>query len=165
MSRIYFSKKELIIFFVTLLTVFFSGILWLIYHYLVKYESEFGITTHPMETKVLILHGIAGYIFLFIFGNIWYFHARELYKRKGYKKNRISGVLTLYSVITLIVTGLSLYYLTNETLRFLSSITHSIVGIAIFIISLYHSRKAIKYTYHIKIFCSNIKNRFFLAFF
>ena len=131
------SKTERIIYYTVFLILFLSGIIWLVLHYLCNSVGEFGIMSHPLENKVLCIHGFAAFGFAFIFGNIWAMHVKFGIQKK-YKKNFKSGVINALLITILIITGLLLYYTGNDMVRLTASMTHWICGIVLFIVIVLH---------------------------
>ena len=133
----HFSNKERITYLIVFLLLFFSGIIWLFLHYFCNYYGEFGLETHPMESKVLALHGIVAIFSTFLFGYIWGTHARQRLKMKS-KKNKKSGIAISVTLTILCITAGILYYIGNDKIRQITSIAHWVMGIALFFIIILH---------------------------
>lgn len=129
----YFSKKELWIYGITFLILFTSGVIWLTLHYFCKSYGEFGMQTHPLESKVLAVHGICGIAFMFIFGAIWEKHAKVRIKNKR-KSGKINAILLTAISITVPI----LYYIGNDYIRNIASILHWVCGVVLLLTLLYH---------------------------
>ncbi len=131
------SKRERIVYYTVFLILFLSGVIWLVLHYLCNSVGEFGIMSHPLESKMLCIHGFAAFGFAFIFGNIWAMHVKFGIQKK-YKKNFKSGIINAFLVIILMITGLLLYYTGSDMLRPTASTLHWICGILLFIVIVLH---------------------------
>jgi hypothetical protein len=107
-------------------TLFATGALWLWYHYLVRYEGEFGVVAHPLEQWWLKAHGAAAMVFLMALGSLARGHIRVGWKMG---QSRGSGGTLLGASLVLIGSGWALYYVGGETLRPLISIVHWTIGL------------------------------------
>lgn len=111
-----------------------TGTIWLIFRYGVPVEDEFGLQTHPAQTMILKIHGLAAMAFLFIVGVLIH-HIRPGWRRK---QQRFSGVSLLTVCGCLVLTGWGLYYAGEERFRNWMSAMHSIIGVLLPVIILFH---------------------------
>ena len=94
-----------------------SGVLYLLAH---EFEIKaLGIENH----SILIVHGFAAYLFVFLFGAIMPNHIKAGWK---HNRNRLSGGLMVTVMSLLLTSGLFLYY-GNET-RDASLWVHWVIG-------------------------------------
>lgn len=121
--------------FLSLGSLFVTGILWLTGHYLLAVNSDYGIVKSPLEPLSLKIHGLMAPLFLIVFGSLLPTHIIRALKAK---QNFISGIMLLFLIAYLIATGYFLYYCGNETLRNISSISHSITGCLIILMLVIH---------------------------
>ena len=91
-----------------------TGILWLVFHYFLMRQSEFGSEPHPLEAWWLRLHGACAFAALWIGGMLWAVHIRPALGRPG---KRSSGLLLLGMLAILMATGYLLYYAADDGLR------------------------------------------------
>ena len=98
-----------------------SGILWVLFHYLVAKQGEFGRIPHPLEKVWLEIHGAMAMLALLTLGSLLLVH---MWRAWMLKKNRWSGGTLFAFNLFLIVTGYCLYYLGNEHLRAQISLLH-----------------------------------------
>jgi hypothetical protein len=108
--------------------LFVSGVAWLILHYFVHVNGDFGPTAHPLEPWCLKVHGAVALIFVAILGSLVRGHIR-LGWRMGV--NRPSGSTVLGANAFLIASGWALYYVGGEPLRAWASRGHWVVGVAL----------------------------------
>lgn len=106
--------------------VWLSGGLWLVFHYFLVKQGEFGPTVHPLEPWWLRLHGLFAFASLWIFGLLWGVHISKLWP--GKRKKWSGGLLTGFCIL-LIVTGYLLYYVGDDRLRPSVSKIHWISGL------------------------------------
>ncbi len=112
-----------------------SGILWLIFHYFVRTEGEFGPTLHPLEPWWLRVHGIAAAAFLIGFGSVLPGHVQRAW---GAARNRITGTIFFSVMLALIVTGYLLYYVGSDAVRSVMAIVHWAVGLGLPLLAGWH---------------------------
>lgn len=105
-----------------------SGVLWLIFHYFLRRQTEFGLHPHPMEFWWRAAHGLFCFASLWTMGFLWKAHIVGAW-RSG--RHRGSGGVLLSLLAWLSVTGYLLYYLGNEQLLTAVVLLHWSVGVAI----------------------------------
>jgi amino acid transporter len=105
---------------------FLTGILWLLFHYFIRHEGDFGPEAHPLEHIWLTLHGGAAIAMAWVFGLMWLGHIR-----RGWQKGRNlkSGITMASIMLTLIFSGWGLYYLSNEQWREYTGFIHWGLGL------------------------------------
>ena len=105
-----------------------TGILWLLFHYFIRHEGEFGPEAHPLEHIWLTLHGGAAIAMAWVFGLMWLSHIRRGWqKRRNFK----SGVTMASIMLILIISGWGLYYLSDEQWRSNTALIHWGLGLFI----------------------------------
>ena len=112
-----------------------SGALWLLFHYFVRVEGEFGPTLHPLEPWWLRVHGITAAAFLIGFGSVLPGHVRRAW---GAARNRITGTIFFGVMLTLTLTGYLLYYVGAEAVRDMMSLVHWVVGLGVPLLAGWH---------------------------
>jgi|GEM_PF-390833 hypothetical protein len=112
-----------------------SGIGWLIGHYFLRVPAEFGGAAHPSEAWWMRLHGAAVIAFLVVFGALLPGHVVQNWRQRV---NRYSGLSMVIVVVLLALSGYGLYYLVDERLRAVISMTHWLVGLTAFIALVTH---------------------------
>ena len=112
-----------------------SGILWLVFHYFVRTEGEFGPTLHPLEPWWLRLHGIAAAAFLIGFGSVLPGHVRRAW---GTARNRVTGTIFFAIMVLLILTGYLLYYVGADAVREVMALAHWAVGLGLPLLTVWH---------------------------
>lgn len=115
--------------------VWLSGGLWLLFHYFLVKQGEFGLTTNPLEPWWLRLHGAFAFLALWIFGLLWGIHIAKLWpgKRRKWSGSILTGVFLL-----LIVSGYLLYYVGDDRMRPLISTVHWVIGLISPLFFLWH---------------------------
>jgi hypothetical protein len=115
--------------------LFGSGILWLVFHYFLMRQGEFGPQPHPLEAWWLRLHGASAFLVLWFAGLLWGTHARPGLLQPRW---RVSGVLILAALALLAVSGYLLYYAGDDTLRDVVRLVHWLTGLALAVPLLVH---------------------------
>jgi hypothetical protein len=103
-----------------------TGILWLVFHYFMMRQGEFGSEPHPLEAWWLRLHGVCAFIMVWLGGMLWAVHIRPALSRPG---KRISGLMLLGMLTILAATGYLLYYAADDGLRDVVRWAHWLTGI------------------------------------
>ena len=112
-----------------------SGALWLLFHYGVPHEGEFGPARHSLEAWCLTLHGGFAVVATWTFGWLWSAH---IVRGWSVGRRRRSGGLLVFGSVWLVLSGYLLYYLGNEHARAVTSLLHWSVGLAIPLAFVFH---------------------------
>jgi hypothetical protein len=107
--------------------VWLSGMLWLVFHYLISDEGSLGPVVSPFEAWSLTSHGAFAFAAIFVFGMLWGAHVPARWSRA---RRRVSGGSLVGVLGWLIVSGYLLYYAGGEELRAAVSLAHWLVGLA-----------------------------------
>jgi hypothetical protein len=121
--------------YVALAVLFGSGILWLVFHYFLMRQGEFGMEPHPLEAWWLRLHGAAAFVVLWFAGLLWGTHARPNLTRRHW---RGSGIIIVTLLALLAISGYLLYYAANDGLHDGARLVHWVLGLALAIPLLIH---------------------------
>jgi len=102
-----------------------SGAAWLYFSYFASDGASLGT---PGRAPALLpeLHGAAAMAFLLVFGTLL---PQHLPNGWHHKRQRPSGLSLVVTCAILVLTGWGLYYLSDESLRTATRVTHSILGI------------------------------------
>jgi hypothetical protein len=98
-------------------------------------STDFGVTPHPWQPPLLILHGVIGIAVTFLFGWIVGEHVSEAWRRG---LERSSGVWILVIMPLLIVTGFAAFYLVADRLRSANATIHELLGLLLIIPAVPH---------------------------
>lgn len=99
--------------------------------------------TPEANTRILLAatHLLSAIVVCLFVGALLAIHVRQEW---GKKKNRSSGIGILSSLAYLTITGIGLYYLGNKSFILFSSLSHLIIGIFIFVATIWHTLKYVK---------------------
>jgi hypothetical protein len=106
--------------------VWLSGVLWLWFHYFVVYAGRFGPTRSPAESWLMMIHGAFAFAAIWIFGLLW---AVRIPAGWSGQRRRLSGGFVVALLAWLIIGGHLLYYLGDDRIRAVVSVSHWIVGL------------------------------------
>ena len=104
-----------------------SGAAWVVAHFLLTKQGEYGPQKSPLEGWSLVVHGGAAMAALWTLGLLWAAHVQPGWSRR---RGRWTGGVLLGAALVLSVTGYGLYYLGDEGLRDLTSWAHWLLGLA-----------------------------------
>ena len=107
--------------------VWLSGGLWLLFHYFLVTQGEFGPQANPLEPWWLKLHGAFAFAAIWIFGLLWGVHVTPAWP---FRRRRWSGGTMTGLLFWLTLSGYLLYYVGNEAARSLISVLHWSIGLA-----------------------------------
>ena len=107
--------------------VWFSGVLWLLFHYFFVEQGEFGPKVHPLEPVWLKVHGAFAFAAIWIFGILWGTHVTKAWPGM---RRRWSGGILVGTFLWLVLSAYLLYYVGSESARSVVSILHWGIGLA-----------------------------------
>ena len=105
--------------------LFASGALWLVFHYFLQTEGQFGPAPHPLEQWWLRLHGAAAMLALLVVGSLLPIHLRRGWHQR---RNLPLGIVLSSAVLLLTLSGYALYYVGAEEARPWISVLHWGIG-------------------------------------
>lgn len=120
------------------LTLWLSGALWLLFHYFLQAQGDFGPQPHPLQQWWLRLHGLAAFATLVAIGSVLPIHARRAWQLK---KNRASGLSMKVVSFWLAITGYALYYFSSDDNAAWLPMLHWIVGLALPLLLVLHIKR------------------------
>lgn len=113
-----------------------SGVLWLVFHYFLQRQTDFGLHPHPLEFWWRAAHGLFGFAAVWTFGLLWGRHVVEAWASG---RHRRSGGLLVGVLILMSLSGYLLYYLGGDQMIANVSLIHWGLGIALpFLFWLHH---------------------------
>jgi hypothetical protein len=115
-----------------------TGAAWLALHYSV------GELPHPAQAWLLRVHGLLGFVGLFLFGVLAAAHVPQgwrLTRRQRWAGQRNSGVALCALAVLLSATGYLLYYFAPESFRAALGWAHAGVGVTMAVLVAAHRRR------------------------
>lgn len=104
-----------------------TGLAWLLLHHFAQVEGEFGPVANPAEHPLLVVHGALTFGFLVLTGIILEGHVPAAWSKR---RNRYTGLGLLAAMGLMALTGVGLYYLSDDRMRGWTSVAHWTVGLA-----------------------------------
>lgn len=127
-----FTKKIL---YPSIILLAFSGFTWLIGHYFLEIQGEFGLEKHPLEIWSLRLHGFFALWGLITIGLLLEHHIVSYIK---HRRRLWSGLTLLLLSVWLLLSGYMLYYLSDDQWRNIFSLGHWLIGSITIVFVLIH---------------------------
>ena len=115
--------------------LFASGALWLVFHYFVRTQGQFGDAVHPLEIWWLRLHGAAAMLVLVVIGSLLPVHVRRGWHQR---KNLFAGCALAALALLLIASGYALYYVGDEVTRPWIGVLHWGIGLGAPLVLAWH---------------------------
>ncbi len=112
-----------------------SGAVWLVAHYWLVKQGDYGPETSPAEPLSIKIHGGFAMAALWLLGLLWGVHVVHGWRTR---RGRLTGALLLGLLGMLVVTGWLLYYLGDEGWREWASLLHWAIGLAALPLFLWH---------------------------
>jgi hypothetical protein len=112
-----------------------SGCLWLYVDYFMATRGQFGITPHPLESPLLLLHGAVAVLSMYLFGWITARHVVRWWPR-GLR--RLSGGSLAASLAVLTLSGFALFFLVDDASLRIAAMIHDVVGLAVTVLIVQH---------------------------
>jgi hypothetical protein len=116
-----------------------SGALWLLFHYFLQRQGEFGLEPHPLEHWWLRLHGLTAFAALWLGGLLWALHVRDGLRRP---QRRASGLAIMSAFVVLAASGYLVYYADEGGARDVAAVLHWSVGLLLAVPLVAHWRGA-----------------------
>src|SRR5277367_6441974 len=108
--------------------VWATGCLWLYLDQFQARRDQFGITPHPLESPILLVHGIVAILSMYLFGWIG---ARHILRWWAGGLRRVSGSALAAVLAVLIISGFALFFLIDDRLQHLAAVIHEVLGLAV----------------------------------
>ena len=137
--QLYLSRRGKLTIYAVIGATWFTGVAWLIFHYLMQQHGEFGAEPHPLEAVSLALHGACAFATLWLSGWLWKAHVVPWWDTR---KRRTSGIVLIGLGAILIVSGYLLYYASDEGLRHWSGLLHWSVGLVLVLPLVVHALRS-----------------------
>lgn len=102
-----------------------SGALWIVLGWLSDPEDYLD-PLRAWRHRTLVLHGIAAYAVLWVTGRLFTLHQQGNWRAQ---RNRASGLILSFVLLSLAGSGLTLYYPPHEEVRDILSFAHQILGV------------------------------------
>jgi hypothetical protein len=117
------------------LVLWASGILWLILDEFFARTEQFGRTPHPLESPLLLVHGVVAVASAYLLGWV---SARHVWRWWTAGQRRLSGATFATLVALLALTGFALFFISSDQWQRLAKLSHEVLGTLIVVFALQH---------------------------
>jgi hypothetical protein len=115
--------------------VWLTGCVWLYLDQFQETHDQFGVTPHPLESPLLLLHGIAAILSMYLFGWI---SARHILRLWSGGLRRMSGAALAAVLTVLVFSGFALFFLVDDRLQHFTAVIHEVLGLAVTVFAIQH---------------------------
>jgi hypothetical protein len=112
-----------------------TGILWLVLDQFFARQEQFGRTPHPLESPLLLAHGILAIGSAYLLGWVSARHVL-LWWTAGLR--RVSGAVFAALMALLGLTGFALFFLSSDRWQRFTQLSHDALGLGIALFALQH---------------------------
>jgi hypothetical protein len=106
--------------------LWFSGCLWMVLDQFFARSGQFGVSPHPWEPTVLLIHGVLAIIGTYLLGWISSRHALDAWLRAV---RRWSGGSLAVVLALLVVSGFALFFLSEDKWQRFTAFAHETLGL------------------------------------
>jgi hypothetical protein len=125
-DRIRLSRWHEYTVYVVIAGLYITGVIWLVCHFFLADEGEYGPMPHEWEGPMMMLHGAAAMLTLFFVGSLLTVHMVKAWRSR---RNRWSGSFVAGFALVLTLTGYCLYYVGDDDIRAWMSWAHWLPGV------------------------------------
>jgi hypothetical protein len=112
-----------------------TGCLWLYLDQFNAKHGQFGTMPHPLESPILLAHGIVAILSMYLFGWITARHILRLWS--GGLRRPSGGALGAVLII-LVISGFALFFLVDDRLQHGAAVVHEVLGLAVTVFAIEH---------------------------
>ena len=121
--------------YLTVGALWLSGCLWLGLDQFFAKRGPFGVTPHPWEAPLLLLHGVAAILSMYLFGWITARHVLRWWP--GHLRRLSGGALAAFLAV-LIVSGFALFFLIDDESQHIAAAIHEVLGLGVTVFAIQH---------------------------
>jgi hypothetical protein len=112
-----------------------SGCLWLCLDQFIAKRGEFGVTPHPWEPAILLIHGVIAILSMYLFGWITAHHILRWWPGR---LRRLSGGTLGTFFFLLAVSGFALFFVSDDDWQRIAARIHDVLGLAVVVFAVEH---------------------------
>jgi hypothetical protein len=112
-----------------------SGCGWLILDLCCPKRGPFGAEPHPLEPPLLLIHGIAAVLGMYLLGWIT---ARHVLRWWPARMRRVSGGALAAMLALLVLSGFALFFVSDDFWQRAAALSHEVLGVAVTAFAVQH---------------------------
>ena len=128
-------ERQRLAIYLVLGTLWLSGCLWLCLDRFFARRGEFGMTPHPWQPAILLLHGVIAILSMYLLGWITARHALRWWPGR---RRRLSGATLGAFLALLAVSGFALFFLSDDQWQHAAASTHDALGLGVTVFGIHH---------------------------
>lgn len=135
MHHVRMSRGQRVSVYLSVGALWLSGCLWLCLDQFFAKRGPFGVTPHPLQAPILLLHGVAAILSMYLFGWITARHALRWWPGRV---RRLSGGALAALLAVLIVSGFALFFLIDDESQHIAAAIHEVLGLGVTVFAIQH---------------------------
>jgi hypothetical protein len=116
-------------------TLWLSGCVWLALDQFFRTKGSFGMMPHPWQPALLLTHGVLAVVSMYLLGWV---SARHVLRWWPGRLRRLSGGALSAFLITLIVSGFALFFVSDDRWQHLTASAHDLLGLGVTVFAIQH---------------------------
>lgn len=112
-----------------------SGCLWLCLDQFFARRGQFGMTPHPWQHSILLLHGVIAILSMYLLGWVTARHILHWWPRR---LRRLSGGTLAAFLVLLSVSGFALFFVSDDRWQHIAALTHDALGLGVTVSGIQH---------------------------
>lgn len=112
-----------------------SGSIWLVLDRFFQSKGAFGMTPHPWEPAILLIHGVVAILSVYLLGWVT---ARHVLRWWPGRLRRVSGATLTAFFALLTFSGFALFFASEDRWQHLAATVHDVLGLGITVFAVQH---------------------------
>ena len=112
-----------------------TGCLWLLLDLSIAKRGPFGVTPHPLEPPLLLMHGVIAVLGMYLLGWIG---ARHVLRWWPGGLRRLSGGTLAVVLAFLVVSGFALFFVSDDEWQHAAAVGHEVLGVVVTLFAVQH---------------------------
>jgi hypothetical protein len=128
-------RRQRLAIYIVMGALWLSGCLWLYLDQFLAKPGQFGVTPHPLEPAILLIHGIIAILAMYLFGWITAHHILRWWPAQ---LRRISGGTLGTFLAILTVSGFALFFISVDEWQRGAARIHDVLGLSVTVFAIQH---------------------------
>jgi hypothetical protein len=112
-----------------------TGCWWLLLDQFVAKRGPFGVTPHPLEPPLLLVHGVTAVLGMYLLGWI---SSRHVLRWWPGGLRRLSGTALALMLALLVISGFALFFVSDDEWQHAAAVIHEVLGVAVTLFAVQH---------------------------